>query len=81
MLLQEMLKDEFNAGKLEGKAEGKLEDIKDLLSDVGVVPQALEDKLATVSDRDTLRILVKKAATVTTIEEFEEELDKLTASE
>ena len=80
MLLQEMLKDEFNAGKIEGKAEGKLEDIKDLLSDAGTISQALEDKLAKVSNVEILRILHKKAARVSGIEEFEEELDKLTES-
>ena len=84
MLFEEMLKDEFKAGKAEGKAEGKvegkLEDIKELLTDVGIVPQTLEDKLAMVSDKETLRILHKKAARVSSIEEFEEELDKLTES-
>ena len=78
MLFEEMLKDEFKAGKAEGKVEGKLEDIKELLTDVGIVPQTLEDKLAMVSDKETLRILHKKAARVSSIEEFEEELDKLT---
>ena len=81
MLFEEMLKDEFNAGKAEGKAEGKIEAIMDHLSDVGIVSQALENKLAMISDRETLRILVKKAARVSSIEEFEEELNKLTASE
>ena len=80
MLFEEMLKDEFKAGKAEGKVEGKLEDIKELLTDVGIVPQTLEDKLAMVSDKETLRILHKKAARVSSIEEFEEELDKLTES-
>ena len=76
MLFEEMLKDEFKAGKAEGKIEG----IIDHLSDIGIVSQALEDKLTMVSDRETLRILVKKAARVSSIEEFEEELDKLTES-
>ena len=97
MLFGEMLKDEFAAGKLEGmregrlegmregkfegKLEGKLESIKILLSVKGMFLQSLEDKLADITDEEVLGILVKKAVTVTTIEEFEEELDKLTASE
>ena len=74
MLFEEMLKDEFKAGEIKGKRE----DIIDLLYDAGVISQVLEDKLAMVSDKETLRILHKKAARVSSIEEFEEELDKLT---
>ena len=74
MLFEEMLKDEFKAGEIKGKRE----DIIDLLSDVGVISQVLEDKLVMISEKETLRILHKKAARVSSIEEFEEELDKLT---
>ena len=73
MLFEEMLKDEFKAGKIEA--------IKDLLADVGTIPQTLEDKLVMISDKDIIRTLLKKAAKVSSIEEFEEELNKLTASE
>ena len=76
MLFEEMLKDEFKAGEI----KGKMEYIIDYLSDVGSVSQALEDKLFMISDKETLRILHKKAARVSSIEEFEEELDKLTES-
>ena len=61
--------------------EGKLESIKLILSVKGIILQSLEDKLTDITDEEALGILVKKAVTVTTIEEFEEELDKLTASE
>ena len=81
MLFEEMLKDEFKAGEIKGKIEGKIEYIIDYLSDVGSVSQTLEDKLFMISDKETLRILHKKAARVSSIEEFEEELDKLTTSE
>ena len=81
MLFEEMLKDEFKAGEIRGEIKGKREDIIDLLYDAGVISQVLEDKLAKVSNVETLRILHKKAARVSSIEEFEEELDKLTASE
>ena len=73
MLFEEMLKDEFNAGKLEA--------IKILLSVKGMVSQLLEDKLARVSDEEKQNILLVKAASVSGIEEFETELDKLIASD
>ena len=73
MLFEEMLKDEFKAGKIEA--------IKDLLADVGTITQTLDDKLVMISDKDIIRTLLKKAAKVSSIEEFEEELNKLTASE
>ena len=85
MLLEEMMRDEFNAGKLEGKFEGKREGKQELittfLSEHGAVSKAIEDKLAGISDENKLSFLVKKAATVTGIEEFEQELDKLLTSE
>ena len=77
MLFEEMLKDEFNAGKL----EGKLESIRLLLSVKGIISQSLEDKLVRVSDEEKQNILLVKAASVSGIEEFETELDKLIASE
>ena len=80
MLFEEMLKDEFKAGEISGEIKGKREDIIDLLSDAGAISQVLEDKLAKVSNVEILRILLKKAKRVSSIEEFEEELDKLTES-
>ena len=77
MLFEEMLKDEFAAGKLEGMH--KL--IFVYLSEHGIISRILEDKLADITDEEMLSILVKKAVTVTSVEEFEEELDKLIASE
>ena len=87
MLFEEMLKDEFNEGKLEGRLEGKLEGrlegkleekknvIISFLSDIAEVPESLKDKLDGITDEEELGILIKKAARVSGIEEFEEELD------
>ena len=79
MLFEEMLKDEFNEGKLEGRLEGKLEEKKNViisfLSDIAEVPESLKDKLDGITDEEELDILIKKAARVSGIEEFEEELD------
>ena len=46
-----------------------------------MVSQSLEDKLAGISDEEKQNILLMKAASVSGIKEFEEELNKLTASE
>ena len=85
MLLEEMMKDEYNAGKKEGiikgKREEKLELINDFLAQHGEIPKTISDKLADISDEAILRNLVKKAAIVSGIEEFEKELDKLPVSE
>ena len=87
MLFEEMLKDEFNEGKLEGRLEGKLEGrlegkleekknvIISFLSDIAEVPESLKDKLDGITDEEELGILIKKSARVSGIEEFEEELD------
>ena len=81
MLLEEMMKDEYNAGKKEGKKEDKKELISYFLSQHGNVPKSITDKLADISDEFILRNLVKKAVTVSDIKEFEAELDKLPVSE
>ena len=81
MLLEEMMKDEFNAGKKEGKKDKTLELINQFLSCYGNVPKSITEKLADISDETILNNLVKKAATVSGIEEFEKELDKLPVSE
>ena len=85
MLLEEMMKDEYNAGKKEGiikgKREEKLELINDFLAQHGEIPKTISDKLADISDEAILRNLVKKAVTVSDIKEFEAELDKLPVSE
>ena len=77
MLLEEMMRDEFNAGK----HEEKIELIREFLSEHGIIPKTIEDKLANISDENKLRVLVKKAVTAPGIKEFELELDKLLTSE
>ena len=48
-----------------------------LLSDRGNIPESLKARLAGISDEAVLGDLVRKAATVSGIEEFERELDAL----
>jgi hypothetical protein len=73
MLFEELLKEEYR----NGKAEGKVESILDLLSDIGTVSEELCAKLRSCSDADQLRRLVKLASTAESVEAFEVELDNL----
>jgi hypothetical protein len=85
MLFEELLKDEYKAGKTEGIAEGeakgivtsKIEDITELLSDIGTVSEGLLAKLRSFTDAEQLRGLVKLAAKAESVEAFEAELDSL----
>ena len=75
MLLEEMLKEEREAGRIEGKAEGKaegkIEDILELLSDLGEVPGGLCEKIRREKDLDILKSYLRKASASKTIEEFQ----------
>jgi predicted transposase/invertase (TIGR01784 family) len=81
MLFEELLKDEYSAGKAEGEAYGivasKIEDITELLSDIGTVSESLNIKLCSFTDAEQLRGLVKLAARTESVEAFEAELDSL----
>ena len=45
MLLEELLKEEREAGRTEGLAQGKAEAVLELLSDLGEVPEELREKI------------------------------------
>jgi predicted transposase/invertase (TIGR01784 family) len=77
MLFEELLKDERKAGREEGSIASKIEDIIELLSDIGTVSEDLRTKLCSFTDAEQLRGLVKLAAKVESVEAFEEELDSL----
>lgn len=78
MLIEELMKDEYNAGKAEGKKEGKVtalsNSVLDFLSDLEPVSDNLKSRIASIEDIDTLTMLNKKAARAKSIEEFEREL-------
>ena len=78
MLIEELMKDEYNAGKAEGKKEGKVtalsKSVLDFLSDLEPVSDNLKSRIASIEDIDTLIMLNKKAARAKSIEEFEREL-------
>ncbi len=70
MTMKELLKDEFQAGKAEGKVEGKAEVICSFLSDIAPLPDNLKSRIASIEDSVILDKLSKIAARVNTIEEF-----------
>lgn len=63
-------------GIVEGKAEGKAEDILDLLSESGIVPVEIEKKIMQEKDIETLRSWLKIAAKVHSIKQFISEVEK-----
>ena len=68
MLLEELLKDEREAGRNEGRTEVILE----LLSDLGEVPEELLEKILGEKDLNVLKFYLKKASIAKSIEEFQE---------
>lgn len=60
----------------EEKAEGKAEDIIDLLSDLGIVPEKLREKIFEEKDLDVLRFYLKNAAAAKSIPEFESRINE-----
>ena len=70
MLIEELMKDEYNAGKAAALSNSVL----DFLSDLEPVSDNLKSRIASIEDIDTLTMLNKKAARAKSIEEFEREL-------
>jgi predicted transposase/invertase (TIGR01784 family) len=73
MLFEELLKDEYSAGK----KEGLVQSIIDLLPTNGTVSEELCAKLRSCSDMELLRGLVKRATKAESVSTFEAELDNL----
>ena len=70
MLLELLMKDEFKAGKAEGKAE----DILELLEELGTVEAELETKIRSEKNIKTLSSWLKLAAKADSIEQFVAEM-------
>ena len=81
MQLEELLKDEYSAGKAEGMAEGKaagkVESVLFLLDSCGQVPEELKQKIQSVTDETCLRKLLMTAAKAETIEAFLEKAEEI----
>ncbi len=61
----------FDREREEGKIEGKIEDILELLEDIGCVPDDMRIRLEAIDDLDELKRLHKIAARIGSIAEFE----------
>ena len=73
MQLEELLKDEYSAGKAEGKAESVLF----LLDSCGQVPEKVKQKIHSITDEACLRKLLMTAAKAETIEAFLEKAEEI----
>lgn len=76
MLFEEMMKDEFKAGK----AEGKIEYIMEVLADLGSVSDSIQEKLISVQDDQVLHDIFNLARRAGSLEEFQDQLDVLLES-
>lgn len=71
MHFAEIMRDEYKAGKREGEKETFQRSIIGFLTDIAPVSDHLRDRILSVDDLDTLNMLLKKAARVPSLEEFE----------
>lgn len=62
------------AGLAEGKVQGKIDDILDLLGDIGDIPSSLEEQITAQKDETVLRKWHRLAAKAESIEEFTEQI-------
>lgn len=70
MLFEELLRNE----RKEGKAEGKVDAIIELLEDLGSIPEALKTQLEGEMDLNTLSTWLKMAAKAESIDQFAKEI-------
>lgn len=77
MIFEEMMEEERNAGRTEGKRD----DIFELLEEVGAVSKSLTEQIGQLSDEKQLKELLKLAARSTSIDEFEREAQVILSSE
>ena len=78
MAWHEMLREEWNDGRLEGRKEGrleaKIEDVLELLEDLGNIPEELRKKIKEEQDVQTIKSWLKLSARVESIEQFIEQM-------
>lgn len=63
------------AGRARGRAEGKAEAVLQLLSELGVLPEALKERILKEKDLQILGKWLKAAAKAESIEDFEDKMD------
>lgn len=72
MVLEEMLRDERNRGRVEGKADSVLK----ILAFYGEVSEALKDKISRETNLDTLDWWFRIALECSSVEEFEQKIEE-----
>ena len=70
MIFQEMLREEYD----EGKAEGKAEAVLNLLEELGEISDDLRVRIISEKDLDVLKRWLKQAAKSESIDEFIEKM-------
>ena len=70
MIFQEMLREEYN----EGKAEGKAEAVLNLLEELGEISDDLRVRIISEKDLDVLKRWLKQAVKSESIDEFIEKM-------
>ena len=71
-ILQDGIRKGKAEGIAEGKAEGKVDSILELLEDLGEVPDELRLQIQKEKKLDVLKVYLKKASRVQSVEEFEQ---------
>ena len=84
MLFEELMKEEYNAGKAEGLELGKAEDLAEakrsiieILCEIAPVSENLKDRISSIKEFGDVMQLTVKAAKIDSLEAFEEELSKM----
>ena len=71
-ILQSGIKQGKIQGKIEGRIEGKIASIMELLEEHGTVPDGLRTCIQEEKDMEVLKLYLKKASRVQSVEEFEQ---------
>ena len=92
MLFEELMKEEYNAGKAEGLELGKAEGLElgkadalaeakrsilEILREIAPVSENLKDRISSIKEFGDVMQLTVKAAKTDSLEAFEEELSKM----
>jgi len=74
MLFEELLHKQYNAGKADGRAEGKAEVVLLFLEKKGEVSDALRERILSEADMEVLERWLYTAVTVTSVAEFTDQM-------
>lgn len=80
MLIEELMKEEYNAGKAEGKTEalGNAKAVLvDLLSEIAPISDNLKGRVSSIKELEDVMHLTIKAAKADSLDMFEKELEKM----